>query len=163
MNANPQNLLKLKNKNGEDVYSIDTVNDTLVISPLKQSIDIFDTLIMSGADTGDVHEINISELFVSALLDAVGETNCTYKLVKNNIVFREISECFSGSDPDNLDYVPPDGKQVLGVLGNKHLTNQPYVHDGKAPGVNDPCLCGKTNPDTGRVYKFKKCCGRNMR
>jgi peptide deformylase len=29
----------------------------------------------------------------------------------------------------------------------------------KRPGPNDPCICGKTNPFTGQVIKYKKCCG----
>jgi peptide deformylase len=29
----------------------------------------------------------------------------------------------------------------------------------KKPGPNDPCICGKINPMTGKAYKHKKCCG----
>lgn len=30
----------------------------------------------------------------------------------------------------------------------------------KKPGPNDPCLCGKINPITGKIYKYKRCCGK---
>lgn len=26
-------------------------------------------------------------------------------------------------------------------------------------GPNDPCICGKINPITGKIFKYKKCCG----
>jgi len=29
-------------------------------------------------------------------------------------------------------------------------------------GPNDPCICGKSDPSTGKIKKFKKCCGRNL-
>ncbi len=31
---------------------------------------------------------------------------------------------------------------------------------GKKVGRNDPCPCGKINPATGDVFKYKKCCGK---
>ncbi len=31
---------------------------------------------------------------------------------------------------------------------------------GPKVGRNDPCPCGKTNPDTGKPLKYKKCCGK---
>ena len=31
---------------------------------------------------------------------------------------------------------------------------------GPKVGRNDPCPCGKTNPDTGKPIKYKKCCGK---
>ncbi len=27
-------------------------------------------------------------------------------------------------------------------------------------GPNDPCICGKIDPDSGKIKKYKKCCGR---
>ena len=30
----------------------------------------------------------------------------------------------------------------------------------KRPSPNDPCICGKINPITGKPFKYKKCCGR---
>lgn len=35
----------------------------------------------------------------------------------------------------------------------------PIVISNKA-GPNDPCPCGKVNPVTGKINKFKKCCSR---
>jgi peptide deformylase len=32
----------------------------------------------------------------------------------------------------------------------------------KKIGPNDPCICGKIDPLTGRFLKFKKCCGRDI-
>jgi len=32
------------------------------------------------------------------------------------------------------------------------------VRQGKKIGRNDPCPCGKINPDTGKPVKYKKCC-----
>lgn len=29
-------------------------------------------------------------------------------------------------------------------------------------GPNDPCYCGKINKNTGKVAKYKKCCGQNI-
>jgi peptide deformylase len=51
-----------------------------------------------------------------------------------------------------------------------HLS-QTLMFDRKAPkitpvirptkvGPNDPCICGKVDPITGKVKKSKKCCGR---
>ncbi len=34
-----------------------------------------------------------------------------------------------------------------------------YIADPKV-GRNDPCPCGKINPDTGKPFKYKKCCGK---
>ena len=31
---------------------------------------------------------------------------------------------------------------------------------GPKVGRNDPCPCGKTNPNTGKPMKYKKCCGK---
>ncbi len=36
-------------------------------------------------------------------------------------------------------------------------THQPIPKKSK-PGRNDPCPCGKINPETGRLRKYKKCC-----
>lgn len=30
----------------------------------------------------------------------------------------------------------------------------------KKPSPNDPCICGKVNPVTGKPFKYKKCCGK---
>ncbi|OGY89295.1 MAG: preprotein translocase subunit SecA [Candidatus Komeilibacteria bacterium RIFCSPLOWO2_01_FULL_52_15] len=36
-------------------------------------------------------------------------------------------------------------------------TSKPKDTSGKKIGRNDPCYCGAINPDTGQVYKYKKC------
>ncbi len=35
----------------------------------------------------------------------------------------------------------------------------PAQRQAKKVGPNDPCPCGKINPNTGKPYKYKKCCG----
>ena len=36
--------------------------------------------------------------------------------------------------------------------------SNPVSNPGKKPGRNDPCPCGKINPQTKRPMKYKKCC-----
>jgi peptide deformylase len=35
----------------------------------------------------------------------------------------------------------------------------PLTNKKQKVGPNDPCKCGKTDPVTGKIKKFKKCCG----
>ena len=125
-------FLKLRGKHA-DVYSIDKLDDgTLIISPLKPQIDIFETLTLRDTNSNDICEINISELFIDALVEAVERTkiggaeeaNHT-KLIKeggraavdafidSKIIFREMSECFPKTDSDNRAYMPPNSDEII--------------------------------------------------
>ena len=37
------------------------------------------------------------------------------------------------------------------------ITSKPRDEEGHKIGRNDPCFCGAINPETGEVYKYKKC------
>lgn len=43
-------------------------------------------------------------------------------------------------------------------LVKKELVEKPKINVKLSP--NEPCICGKINPVTGKPFKFKKCCGR---
>jgi preprotein translocase subunit SecA len=41
--------------------------------------------------------------------------------------------------------------------------SEPQAIEGKPKkkvGRNEPCPCGKINPETGKPFKYKKCCGK---
>ncbi|MBU3964284.1 preprotein translocase subunit SecA [Patescibacteria group bacterium] len=38
--------------------------------------------------------------------------------------------------------------------------NSVLANSGDKAGRNDPCPCGEIDPATGKVYKYKKCCGK---
>ena len=39
---------------------------------------------------------------------------------------------------------------------------QPSKREGRKIGRNEPCPCGKINPQTGKPMKYKKCCGKEI-
>lgn len=45
-----------------------------------------------------------------------------------------------------------------------NISEKPVISFGKATkvGRNDPCPCGKINPETGKPIKYKKCCGGSV-
>ncbi len=46
------------------------------------------------------------------------------------------------------------------IVSQNHVqinSEQPPSGIGKEVGRNDPCPCGAINPDTGEIYKYKKC------
>ena len=96
-------LMKLKNKNGEEIFSLDKRNDTVIVSQLIPFIDIFDTLTLYDANSTSICEINMSEVFISALVNAIERNVNNYDIIKkvgslsifeSKIEFRELSECF---------------------------------------------------------------------
>lgn len=40
------------------------------------------------------------------------------------------------------------------------LLEKPNINTKNKIGPNQPCVCGKIDPITGKIKKFKKCCGR---
>jgi len=55
---------------------------------------------------------------------------------------------------------PVDQRQISGRGAERRqgsVFNQRAKHK---VGRNDPCPCGKINPETGKPFKYKKCCGR---
>ncbi len=46
------------------------------------------------------------------------------------------------------------------IIRPEPLTSNPHSlkFNKNKPGRNDPCPCGKTNPETGKSIKYKKCC-----
>jgi len=42
---------------------------------------------------------------------------------------------------------------------SEEIKQKPIINKDKV-GRNDPCPCGKTDPNTGKSIKYKKCCGK---
>jgi len=86
-------FLKLKNSNGDDVYSIDKYIDSrdieLTISPLNPMIDIFETLTLYHENAGNICKINLSEIFVNALADSIDKKVCSQKTYDNEMRIRK--------------------------------------------------------------------------
>jgi len=56
---------------------------------------------------------------------------------------------FSADEPVKERFVPKENP-----TGKRFIPRQ----EGKKIGRNDPCPCGKINPETGKPMKYKKCC-----
>ena len=118
-------FLKLKNKYGEDVYSIDELNNMLIVSPMKPLIDVFDTLILCGTNINS--EINMSEIFVNTLIGVIerklsgdnADGQADIDKFDNKIVFREISDCFEKVYVNHDSYQPPSSNQILNEVGDR--------------------------------------------
>jgi len=50
------------------------------------------------------------------------------------------------------------GQGFVGATSNQIEQGKTVASGAKKPGRNDPCPCGKINPNTGRPMKYKKCC-----
>lgn len=86
------NILKIRNLNKDDVYSVDRSDDgTIVISPLMPLIDIFNTLALY-TDSGEICRINMSEVLINSIMEFMDKKLGISKEV--DIEFREITECF---------------------------------------------------------------------
>ncbi len=68
-------------------------------------------------------------------------------LAQNNFVTRGADKQYGG--------VTASGSGDRGVAAEPAL-----VRKRDKVGRNDPCPCGKINPETGKPMKYKKCCGR---
>lgn len=85
---------------------------------------------------------------------------------------------FPGRVEDTLRYqevyinsmINPEGFIATGLLAVAcqheidHLTGSLFMDkavkkNNSKIGPNDPCSCGKLNPITGKIFKYKKCCG----
>lgn len=44
------------------------------------------------------------------------------------------------------------------LLPDRAIQHKSYIKIGP----NDPCYCGKINPITNKIFKYKKCCGKNV-
>lgn len=44
------------------------------------------------------------------------------------------------------------------LLPDRAIQHKPYVKISP----NEPCYCGKINPITNKIFKYKKCCGKNV-
>ena len=51
--------------------------------------------------------------------------------------------------------LPP--KEAKRARTNEESQQKPVVNAKKQLGRNDPCPCGAINPETGKIYKYKKC------
>jgi len=158
------NLFKLKNQYDMDVYSIDVIDksdNTLTVSTLLPVVNIFDTLTVYDENNDNICKINMSEIFINSLIEAIEKNTNNEKIVnkvgsrnvvQNKIQFREPQECFPClstltklNEMANLSYVDPEGYRIDGKkYGAK--AEEPKV------GVNEMCPCG-----SGK--KYKKCCG----
>ncbi|MBU3918942.1 preprotein translocase subunit SecA [Patescibacteria group bacterium] len=49
--------------------------------------------------------------------------------------------------------------KTLEQVENRNSVQVRPAQSKKKPGRNDPCPCGKTDPQTGKSMKYKKCCG----
>ncbi|MDR1739370.1 MAG: SEC-C domain-containing protein [Bacteroidales bacterium] len=162
---NVKTLFKLKSSKGEEVYSVDILDDNIVISPLKPIIDIFDTLSVFSTDTINFCDINMSEVFVNALFDAVEKkaNEKSYTLLEkdfqmlqiNPIRFREVSDCFPESNDINYgSYLPVNDDEKIKADINKNSSKLPVMLSTRKKtkiGRNDLCPCG-----SGKKYKY--CC-----
>jgi hypothetical protein len=109
INNNIKYFMNLKNDDGENVFKLDWISDDLYISPLVPLIDLFDTLTLHHNHLGDICRINLSEVFVDALVTAM--ERCTHieeliegesivdrmidvHFLKKNIKFRGTKDCF---------------------------------------------------------------------
>ncbi len=48
-------------------------------------------------------------------------------------------------------------KEAKRARTNEEAQQKPAVNAKKELGRNDPCPCGAINPETGKIYKYKKC------
>jgi len=64
---------------------------------------------------------------------------------------------------DNVSQLTGDGSinspQASLPQGEPAAPQQPIINNNKV-GRNDPCPCGKINPETGKPLKYKNCCGK---
>ena len=49
-------------------------------------------------------------------------------------------------------------KREIRLSGPEKTSNGSFLSAQKKIGRNDPCPCGKINPETGKPMKYKKCC-----
>ena len=52
---------------------------------------------------------------------------------------------------------PAQRNIVLNSVASDSVTSSSTNNDSLEVGRNDPCPCGAINPETGKVYKYKKC------
>jgi preprotein translocase subunit SecA len=67
---------------------------------------------------------------------------------------------FKGADYDAEQFA--SAKQIQASGGGEKsepVKQKPIINDNKI-GRNDPCPCGKINPNTGKPFKYKHCCGK---
>jgi len=61
------------------------------------------------------------------------------------------------AQPANIQTVHQSGSLLDKNSHAGHNHTQPVVSGQQHVGRNDPCPCGAVNPQTGEVYKYKKC------
>ena len=129
-------FLTLKNDQGDEVFIIDRFDDALVVSPMKQNTNQFETLTVYNMGGDELCKLSLAEIFVTAIYDALqrngvyGTSINKYQVgdvtteqfiesyEKEKILFREFSDCI-GQDKT---YKPPKAEEVFDEL-NRSVMN----------------------------------------
>jgi len=183
-------FMTLKNNDGNDIYTIDVVDETLIISPLIPYIDIFQPLTLSVSNFTEkdndnyisICDINMSEVLINAIIEKIERT------AKNDTICNKVADTFSIKYPIKMrsikDCFPKicfDGINSLCTL--KAFDDKSRVQDNDFDFNNNISEALKTLFDLGKTQsnvmtepkigvndpchcksgkKFKKCCGMEV-
>ncbi len=110
------------------------------------------------------HLENMEQIQDSVRLRAYGQRDPLVEYKKEgHIAFKQMMEDIERTIIDRITKVSTTKITLPGkgkiVLGKKKVSKEPTKKDFQDVGRNDPCPCGKIDPNTGDVIKFKKCHG----
>ncbi len=114
------------------------------------------------------HLENMEQIKDSVKLRAYGQRDPLVEYKKEgHIAFKEMIAEIERTIVDRLSglttakiSLPGKGKLKLNMKKVSEKVKEKKKQDFKDVGRNDPCPCGKIDPNTGEVIKFKKCHGR---
>lgn len=114
-----------------------------------------------------VSKNNIGTSFLDDSIPILNQDNLMELFLQYNgdlsLIFQSINSKEYLPKENNLVKVK---EQVVEYAGFKFcfpaitFTHNDTTNQSNKIGRNDPCPCGKINPNTGKVIKYKKCCGK---